>query len=248
MAATGGIQANAKTLRPGGRIQQTPERPSPMINIILADDHQVIRQKIRHLLAQEPAWQVSAETDDGLEAVRLVKELKPDVLVTDLAMPGLHGLQVMRRIQRQSPRPRVVVVSIHDDEQYVRQALRNGALGYVRKEEVRQHLLPAIRSALLGNVYLSPSLAEMAPLPAGKRRSSPAPDADGASKSLSPRDRSFLLLVSQGYTDTEIAFHLRLTIARAEHLRSQLMRRLHLRTDVELATLVSKLGLAEPAS
>jgi two-component system response regulator NreC len=216
-----------------------------MIKIILADDHQMIREKIKRLLAREPTWQVSAETDDGLEAVRLAKELKPDVLLTDLTLPGLHGLQVLRRVHQQSPCTRIVVVSIHDDEQYVRQALRNGAEGYVRKEEIGQHLLPAIRSALVGIRYLSPSLEQMAPVPAGKRRSRPA---TGSDESLSQRERSALLLMAQGYTDTEIAFYMRLTTARAEQLRSQLMRRLDLRTDLELATLVRKLGLAGPAS
>jgi DNA-binding NarL/FixJ family response regulator len=141
-----------------------------MIRVVLADDHRLVRQKLKRLLGREAGWQVVAEAADGLQAVRLVRQLKPDVLVTDLTLPGLHGLQVMRRVHRQSLRTRIVVVSIHDDEQYVRQALRNGALGYVRKEEVGQHLLPAVRSALAGERYLSPSFAELASLPAAKPR------------------------------------------------------------------------------
>lgn len=124
-----------------------------MIKIILADDHQAIRQKLKRLLVQERAWQVSAEAADGLAAVCLVNETQPDVLVTDLALPGLHGLEVVRLVHQQSLCTCIVVVSIHADEPYVRQAFQNGALGYVRKDEVGQHLLPAIRAALAGHHY-----------------------------------------------------------------------------------------------
>lgn len=134
-----------------------------MVHIVLVDDHSVVRQKLKLLLAQEPDWQVSAEAGDGLEAVRMVNELKPEVLVTDLALPSLHGLEVARRVHRESAGTRMVIVSIHADETYLRQALRHGVLGYVRKDEVGRHLLPAIRAVLLGNRYLSPALAELAP-------------------------------------------------------------------------------------
>ena len=132
-----------------------------MIKVIFADDHLVIRQQLKRLLAREPEWQVSGEADDGLEAVRLAAELKPDVVVTDLALPGLHGLEVVRRVHWQSSSIHIVVVSIHVDEQYVRQALLNGALGFVCKDEVGRHLLPAIRATLAGKRYLSPSLRQM---------------------------------------------------------------------------------------
>lgn len=132
-----------------------------MIKIIIVDDHLVVRQQLKRLLATEPDWQVSGEADDGLKAVRLAAELKPDVVVTDLALPGLHGLEVIVRIHRQSSAIRIVVVSIHADEQYVRQALLNGALGFVGKDELGRHLLPAIRATLVGRRYLSPALRQM---------------------------------------------------------------------------------------
>ena len=135
-----------------------------MIQIILAEDHRVIRQQLKLILARQPDWNVAGEADDGLEAVRLTAELKPDVLITDLALPGLHGLEVIRRVREQSASTRIVVVSIHVDEQYVRQALLDGGFGYVCKEEAGQHLVPAIRAALEGKRYLSPMLPELSDL------------------------------------------------------------------------------------
>jgi two-component system response regulator NreC len=196
-----------------------------MIQIVLADDHLVIRHELKRLLAQEPEWKVSAEAGDGLEAVRLVVELQPHVLVTDLALPGLHGLEVTRRVHRQSARTRVIVSSLHADEPYIRQALHNGALAYVRKDEVGQHLLPAIRSALAGNIYLSPSLAEMAARLVPRQRSQPV---RGTYGSLNPQERFVLQLMAQGYTDAEIAW-------------------LGLQTQAELTALAAKTGLRTPS-
>ena len=210
-----------------------------MIRIVLAEDHAAIRQKLKRLLAQESDWQVSAETGNGLEAVRLVSQFRPEVLVTDMGLPGLHGLEVVRRVHRNSSRTRVVVVSIHDDEQYVRQALRNGALAYVRKDEVGQRLLPAIHSALAGKCYLSSALAELAASPDTRQ---PQLRLD-AYDSLKSRERSVLQLMAQGYADAEIALHLRLTTALAGRLRFFLMRRLGLQTQADLTALARKMGL-----
>lgn len=130
-----------------------------MTSLLLVEDHPLVRQILRRLLVQESDWQVIAEAEDGLTAVQLNDELHPDIVVTDLNLPGLSGLEAIRRIHAQSPRTRIIVVSGHVDEPYVRQALRNGASGYVGKDEAGQHLLPAIRAALRNNRYLSPALA-----------------------------------------------------------------------------------------
>lgn len=147
-----------------------------MTSVLLVDDHPLIRQTLRRLLLQESDWQVIAEAEDGLAAVQLNDELRPDIVVTDLTLPGLSGLEVIRRIHEQSRRTRIIVVSSHVDEPYVRQALSNGASGYVGKDEAGQHLLPAIRAALQNARYLSPALASnVGPLdrrpPSGKTES-----------------------------------------------------------------------------
>jgi len=211
-----------------------------MINLLLAEDHPVIRQHLTRLLAREVGWQVCAETADGLDAVRLAKQLKPDVLVTDLAMPGLHGLEVARRVRMLSSQTRIVIVSIHSDEQYIRMAFRLGVQGYVRKDEAGQHLVPAINSVLSGDRYLSPSLLESSVLPTPKQQSQPPSD---VYETLNQMERSGLQLMAQGYTDAEIALHLQLTNDGASHLRSLLMRRLGLKSSTELAALARKKGL-----
>jgi DNA-binding NarL/FixJ family response regulator len=216
-----------------------------MIRVVLADDHRLVRQKLKRLLGGEAGWQVVGEAADGLQAVRLVRQLKPDVLVTDLTLPGLHGLEVTRRVHRHRAPTRIVVVSIHADEAYVRQALRHGARAYVHKDEVGRHLLPAIRAVLKGARYLSPALAALTVRPA-KRKA--GPDAAAPSEAFDRRARALLQLAAQGCTDREIAFHLRLTESGAARLRLRLFRRLGARTEEEFIALARKLRLAEAAS
>lgn len=187
---------------------------------------------MKRLLAQESGFRVVAESGDGLEAVRLATELTPDVLVTDLAMPGLHGLEVARRVRRQTPHTRTVIVSVHADEAYVALAFRQGVLGFVRKDETSQHLTRAVRAAAAGRRYLSPSLADVigAPLleenPRAQRLARPR---------LSRRERYALQLAAQGYTEAEVTFFLMLTAAQTTQLRTRLLRKLGLPTDADLA-------------
>ena len=212
-----------------------------MVRILLAEDHPETRQLLKRLLAQEPDFHIVADTGDGLEAVRRTLELAPDVLVTDLAMPGMHGLEVTRRVRQRALQTRIVIVSIYADEPYVLDAFRRGALAFVRKDEVGRHLVPAIRAILAGKRYLSPSLADLSPRRAtGKSfRAEPAP-----LEPLSHRDRSALRLAAQGCADTEMALHLKLSSAQATRLRVRLLRRLGLRTHAQVVSWARKNGLA----
>ena len=133
-----------------------------MINIVLADDHHVVRQGLRALLVAEPDFKVVGEASDGLEAVRLVDSVKPDVLVVDLMMAGLNGLEVTRQVSRLSPKTRIVILSMYGNEAYVLEALRAGAKAYVLKESTTGELVLAIRQAAAGHRYLSLPLSENA--------------------------------------------------------------------------------------
>ena len=132
------------------------------ISIILADDHPVVRRGMQTLLEAEPDFSVIGEAGDGLESVRLVENLQPDVLILDLMMPGLSGLEALRIIRKRSPRTRVVVLSMHDNNAFVAEALKNGATGYVLKGSDEQNLVRAVREAAAGRRFLSPPVTERA--------------------------------------------------------------------------------------
>src|SRR5947209_5057851 len=128
------------------------------VSIVLADDHALVRQGISALLAEVPEFRVVGETGDGMEALRLIDRLRPHVLVADVTMPGLGGLEVTRRVSQQSPQTRVIILSMHADEAYVLEALRNGAAGYVLKGSQAADLIEAIREVAAGRPYLAPPL------------------------------------------------------------------------------------------
>jgi len=133
-----------------------------MTTIVLAEDHQILRQGLKMMLGAEKAFRLVGEAGDGLEAVRIVKATKPNVLVLDLMIPHLHGLEVTRQLSKDCPRTKIVILSMHADEPYVVEALRSGALGYVLKECTAANLIEAIQSVASGKRYLSPALAERA--------------------------------------------------------------------------------------
>jgi DNA-binding NarL/FixJ family response regulator len=129
-----------------------------IVNIVLADDHKIVRQGIKMLLLDEADFQVVGEAADGIDAVREVERLRPDVLLVDLSMPGLNGIEVTNKVTRIAPKTNIVILSMHSDEAYVRQALEAGAKGYVVKENGVEHLIRAIREVIAGNCYLSATI------------------------------------------------------------------------------------------
>ena len=131
-----------------------------MHSIVLADDHAVVRQSLKRLLNQQADFHLVGESGNGLETLSLVKQLQPDLLVTDLMMPGMNGLEVTRRIRLSFPATRVIVVSVNCDEPYVAGAFRCGANGFVMKTACGRHLVPAVRAVLAGERYISPPLSE----------------------------------------------------------------------------------------
>ncbi|HXJ58071.1 MAG TPA: response regulator transcription factor [Verrucomicrobiae bacterium] len=131
-----------------------------MRTVVLADDHPVVRQSLKRLLNQQADLRLVGESNDGLETLGLVRQLQPDLLVTDLMMPGMNGLEVTRRIRLSFPATRIVVISVNGDAPYVAGAFRCGANGFVLKTSCGRHLIPAIRAVLAGRRYLSPPLVE----------------------------------------------------------------------------------------
>jgi DNA-binding NarL/FixJ family response regulator len=208
--------------------------------IVLADDHHVVRQGLRSLLEAEPDFSVVGEAGDGLEAAQLIERLQPDVLVLDLMMPGLNGLEVTRQVSQRSPRTHVVILSMHPNEAYVLEALRAGAAAYVLKESTSAELVRAVREAVAGRRYLSPPLSERAIEAYMQKAESAALD---PYETLTAREREVLHLVAEGHTNAEIAERLFVSRRTVETHRANLMRKLGLRTQTDLISYALRQGI-----
>jgi DNA-binding NarL/FixJ family response regulator len=208
-----------------------------MISILLADDHVVVRQGLRSLLESQPDFTIVFEASSGLEALQGVERLHPQVTILDLMMPGLGGLEVARRVQSQT---RVVILSMHDNEAYVVEALRNGALGYVLKDSTADDLVQAVRAAAEGRRYLSSPLSErMIDRYLHKVQSGPLDPYE----TLTAREREVLQLAAEGLSSVEISNRLSISPRTAEIHRSNLMHKLGLHSQTDLIRFAIKKGI-----
>jgi DNA-binding NarL/FixJ family response regulator len=197
------------------------------VTILLADDHHVMRQGLRMLLEAQEGLRVIAEAGDGLETTQLAERLAPDVLIVDVMMPGLNGLEVTRHVCRCLPHTRVIILSMYSNEMYVLEALRHGAAGYVLKEASGTDLVRAVREVAAGRRYLSPPLSEPAiEAYLQKARNTPLNLYD----TLTARERQVLQLVAEGRTNADIAAALFVSPRTVETHRLHLMRKLGLHT------------------
>ncbi len=213
------------------------------INIVLVDDHPVVRKGLRALLEAEPDLSVVGEAASGQEAVDLVERLKPALLIVDLRMPGLDGLEVTRQVSRRSPHTRVLILSMHANEAYVTEGLRSGATGYVLKDTDSNNLLQAVREVAAGGRYLSPPLSDLI-VEAYLQKSQ-----DGsldAYETLTARERQILLLAAEGCTNADIAARLSISPRTAETHRAHLMHKLGLKTQTELVRYCLRRGILPP--
>jgi two-component system response regulator NreC len=216
------------------------EKGRVMPTILLADDHNIVRQGLRAILQSEPHFSLVGEASDGIEAVRLAERLKPDVMVTDVMMPGLNGLEVARQVSRSLPNTRIIILSMYTNDAYVLEALKNGALGYVLKDSQASDLIQAIKEVIKGNRYLSPPLSERA-LELYMRKVESVPD--DPYELLTTREREVLQLVAEGKTSAEIANRLFISPRTAEGHRANLMRKLNLQNNADLIRFALKRGI-----
>ena len=217
-----------------------PGAASGSTRVVLAEDHQIVRQGFRALLAVEPGVEVVAETGDGTEAVALVERHRPDVLVVDLVLPSLDGLEATRRARAAAPETAVVVLSMHDHEAYVAQAVRAGASGYVLKESGVEDLVEALGAVRAGGRFFSAGLVDPGDGPDGH-----AAPADRY-ETLSPREREVLHLVAEGRTAPEIAGRLFISPRTVETHRANGLAKLGLHSQAELIRYVIGRGLVPP--
>jgi DNA-binding NarL/FixJ family response regulator len=210
------------------------------VTILLVDDHQLVRQGLRVLLDAEPDIQVLGEAGDGLEAIQLVERLKPNVLVLDLMMPGVNGLEVTRQVSRRFPDTRIIVLSMHANEAYVLEALRNGAVGYILKETGINDLVHAVREAVAGRRYLSPPLSARAIDSYVQKTEAATLD---PYETLTTREREVLQLAAQGLTNAEVATRLSISPRTAETHRANVMHKMGLNTQIDLIRFALKRGI-----
>jgi len=214
-----------------------------MITLVLAEDHHIVRQGIRSLLEAEADFQVIGEVSDGLEAVRMVENLHPDVLILDLMMGGLNGLEVTRQVSKQSPKTSIIILSMYNNEVYVLEALRAGAKGYVLKDSTADELVRAVREAIIGRHYLSDSLSERAIEKYIEKSKETYLD---PYDTLTTREREILHLAAQSYNNAEIAERLFISRRTVEVHRANAMRKIGLHSQTQLIRYAIKRGILPP--
>lgn len=203
-----------------------------MTTVVLADDHPIVRQGLRTLLEQDAQCQVIGEATDGLTAIDLISQLRPDLAILDVQMPDLDGLEVARRVATISPGTRVIMLSMHSDEPYVLDALRYGALGYVLKGSATADLVDAVRAVTAGQRFLSAPLAGRAI--DAYARSADTERLPDRYDLLTSREREVLQLAAQGLTNAEIGERLSISPRTAETHRANLLRKLGLQSQTDL--------------
>jgi len=212
-----------------------------MTTIIIADDHEVVRRGIRSLLETGGVFKIVAEAADGLAAAQAAEKFKPDVLFLDLNLPRLHGLEVLKRVRGSSPRTKVIILSMHNDEPYVIEALRAGAAAYLLKGSESQEIAVALKEVLADRRYLSSPLSEWAIT----ALTSKGGDASDPLAGLTSREREVLQLAAEGFGTTEIAEKLFISPRTCETHRANLMRKLALQTQTDLVRFAIRKGLIQ---
>ncbi len=220
-------------------MKDSPSSDRP-IRIMLVDDHNVVRRGLAALLEMEGGFEVVAEAEDGETALRRAGEVQPDVVMLDLSMPRLNGLETARRLRRQLPQTQVLVLSMHEDEEFVAQALQAGAGGYVLKRSMEEELFLALRAVANGNVFVSPAVAR--PIVDEYLRRA-GPSTERFATVLTSREREVLQLIAEGRTTTEAAQALSISPHTAVRHRANLMQKLGVHNQADLIRLAIERGL-----
>ncbi len=215
------------------------------ISILLADDHAIVRQGLRVVLEADAEFKIVGEASDGLEAIQLVKQLAPDVVVLDIMMPALNGLDALRIIRERSPQTRVVMISMYSTVPFVAEAIRCGALGYVLKGGQLTEIAEAVRAAMAGNRYLSAPLSEKAV--EGHIAEIEATQRD-PHEMLTPRERQVLQLAAEGMTCPQIGGRLKISERTAERHRANVMHKLDLHSQTDLVLYALRRGIRPSAT
>jgi two-component system, NarL family, response regulator NreC len=209
--------------------------------ILIAEDHTIMREGLKALLNSDPEFEIIGEAEDGLEAVRSAQQLKPDLIIMDLSMPRMNGVGAIREIKRTAPETKIVVLTVHRNEEYILASFQAGANGYVLKYASHEELVSAIRTVLKGEPYLSPAVSAVvleAYLVSQKDSTYNSP-----CRSLTARETDLLKLIAEGYKNKQIADLLGISVKTVERHRANLMKKLDLHSGPALTAFAVERGL-----
>jgi two-component system response regulator NreC len=212
--------------------------PGSLIKVLLADDHTIVRQGLKLILSAHPDLEVVGEAANGNEVINLAEKLKPDVILMDVAMPELNGIEATRRLHQISPRMKVLVLSMHKEAVYIREILKAGARGYILKDAIDTELVNAIQSVARGDGYISPAIS-------GALLSDYRQNLTDPLDLLSTREREVLQLIAEGKTNKEVATRLNLSVYTVDSHRGKIMEKLNLHSAGELIRFAVKNGLVD---
>ena len=214
------------------------------ITVVLADDHTIVRQGLAKLLEGEPNLRVVGEAENGREAVEKVAELKPDIVIMDIAMPMLNGIEATRQIKKVCPKTKVIILSMYSHEYYIHELLETGVSGYLLKDSSGRDIINAIHAAIKDETFLSPSISKMVvDTYLSPRKASPREE---RFKQLSNREREVFQLIAEGHSTRQIADMLYVSISTVKSHKAKIMEKLGIDTPVQLIHFAIQLGLVDP--
>jgi len=215
-----------------------------MLRILIADDHDVARRGIRALLENHAGWQVCGEAKDGRETVEMASALRPDLILLDIGMPNLNGLEATRQILANSPNALILILTMHDTDQVVREVLRAGARGFLLKSDAGRDLIAAVEALQQRRTFFTTKVSQMV-LNGFLNRTPSDIDQDGDASLLTSREREVIQLLAEGKTSKEVAVTLNLSVKTAETHRTNLMRKLDLHSVADLTRYAVRNGIVQ---